>query len=223
MQKSGLKLTAEDRFNIHSNAQSTATRQEDNFISKNYLTLPLKTIASRLNRSDVFVRTRLEVLGLKVPPEIIAQRKIDSRLKPGNVPPNKGKKMTREQYKRCSKTMFKKGSLPGNTLFDGAVTIRKDQRGVPQKYIRLAKGNWDYLSRLTWKALIGDIPDSCVVAFVDGNTLNCELSNLMLLPKRANAERNRLTRYPKEVQEVIKLNNKLKRTINAKKQNRRSA
>lgn len=223
MKDDGLELTQEDKFNILSNSQSTATRDEDRFIQKHYLTMPSKRMADALKRSDVFIRTRLDVLGLVIPKEIIQQRKIDSQIKPGNVPPNKGKKMSRAQYNKAKRTMFKPGNVPANTLYNGAITTRNDNRGVPQKYIRIKKGKWDYLSRYNYRKKFGRIPKGMLVAFKNGDTLNCDPSNLKLISKAENANRNRDSQYPSEVREVIRLNNKLKKAINAKKQNRRSA
>lgn len=224
IREAGLVLTAEDIFNIRSNSISTATLKEDNFITKHYLTMPSKQIADKLGRSDVFVRTRINVLGLVIPHHIIEQRKADSRIKPGSVPPNKGKKMSVAQYRKARPTMFRAGHQPANTLFNGAITIRKDKRGVPQKYIRIKKGKWEYLSRYNYRKKVGRIPKGMLVTFINGNTLDCEPPNLMLMSKADNARRNADSQYPPEVRELIRLNNKLKKAIHGtKKQNTRSA
>lgn len=42
-----------------------------------------------------------------------------------------------------------------------------------------------------------------LVVFKDGDTLNCELSNLELISKEENMSRNSITRYPTEVRSAI--------------------
>jgi hypothetical protein len=58
-----------------------------------------------------------------------------------------------------------------------------------------------------------------VVRFKDGNTMHWDINNLELIGQCQNMELNTIQRYPNEVRQVIKLNNKLKRKINGKKQN----
>lgn len=200
--------------------RTSFTLMEDNYIRRHYLTVPIKRLARMMGRSDTGVKTRMHHLGLVIPKDIIEKRKVDSRIKPGTPPPNKGKNMTRQQYRKCAPTMFKPGNLPANTAYNGCIRIRNDKRGVPQKFIRIRKGKWEYLSRYNYCKFIGRIPKGMIVTFIDRNTLNCEPSNLRLMTKADNARRNAWWNYPPEVQEVIKLNNKLKKQINAKKQNR---
>jgi hypothetical protein len=89
------------------------------------------------------------------------------------------------------KSEFKKGLVPANTLHDGAITIRTDSKTKRQyKYIRIAKAKWDQLSRHTWVKHHGAIPKNKMVSFIDGDQLNCDISNLMLITKRENALRN---------------------------------
>lgn len=49
------------------------------------------------------------------------------RFPKGHVPANKGRKMNAGVYAKVSATMFKKGHMPDNTLYDGAESIRKDK------------------------------------------------------------------------------------------------
>jgi hypothetical protein len=61
---------------------------------------------------------------------------------------------------------------------------------VPYYHIRISKGVWEPLHRNIWKKANGEIPPKHIVIFKDGNTLNCELDNLELISKDANARRN---------------------------------
>jgi hypothetical protein len=70
-----------------------------------------------------------------------------------------------------------------------------------------------------WRDANGPIPPKHVVTFKDGNSRNCDISNLELMTMCENAKRNSIHRFPQEIQEVIKLKAKLKRKINGKKQN----
>jgi len=89
------------------------------------------------------------------------------------------------------KSEFKKGLVPANTLHDGAITTRTDSKTQrPYKYIRTAPRKWELLSRVNWVKMHGPIPENMIVTFKDGDQLNCEPDNLMLITKRENALRN---------------------------------
>ncbi len=114
---------------------------------------------------------------------------IRSRFKKGNEPYNQGKTGVRVS----PKSEFKKGNLPANTLYDGAISIRKDSKsGRPYKYIRVAQSKWELLHRQVWIKAKGKIPAKHLVAFIDGNTLNCELDNLELITCAENLRRNNI-------------------------------
>jgi hypothetical protein len=142
--------------------------------------------------------------------------------KAGHIPTNKGKKMSPELYAKCSKTYFQKGRLPHNTLPDMSVTYRKDKFGRYYWFIRLQKSVWKPLHRIIYenvhnvKLTINDC-----IRFRDGDTNNIHPDNLVYLTVVDNMNMNNpYLNYPAEVVKVIKLNNKLKRKINAKKQNK---
>src|SRR5690606_11980714 len=73
--------------------RSTATPAEDKYIRLSYLTTPVKQMAKALNRSETFINSRLRALGIVVPREVVERFIQQSRIKPGTVPPNKGKRM----------------------------------------------------------------------------------------------------------------------------------
>jgi len=138
--------------------------------------------------------------------------------KPGHVPFNKGRKMsdwaddvTIQKFKANT---FKKGNLPHNTKEANAITIRKDNRGIPYKFIRLDKAKWLHYHRYVWEQVHGKIPHDMIVVFKTPDTLNCEIENLQLISKADNVRRNSIHRYPEEMRDVFKLLGKIKRKIN---------
>lgn len=45
------------------------------------------------------------------------------------------------------------------------------------------KTNWKLKHYIEWKKYNGRVPENCVLIFLDGNTLNCDISNLMCFDK----------------------------------------
>ena len=139
--------------------------------------------------------------------------------KKGRIPANKGKKMSPEMYAKCSRTMFKKGRQPHNTLYDGAISYRKDNTGRSYWYVRTEINKWDLLHRIIYENTSGVTlgPDECI-RFKDGDTNNIHPDNLDLISNKENMNLNNPRMYyPADVVDAIRLNNKLKRQINAKK------
>ena len=102
------------------------------------------------------------------------------QFKPGHTPYNKGKKMPAETYEKVKKAMFKKGNKPHNTKPDGTINLRADKTGRFYQYIKIKDSHWELLQRYIWTQANGEIPKGSVVNFIDGNYMNCELSNLQL-------------------------------------------
>jgi hypothetical protein len=177
--------------------KTTFTPKEDAIIRKYYLKVPIKVLGEKyLNgRSFTGIMKRLNVMGLSIPAEIIAQRKADSLIKKGDVPPNKGRKqsewMSADNIAKTAGTRFKKGNQPYNTKEqDGEITIRKDKSEIPYKYIRVSLGKWQLLQRHVWEQYHGKIPPGHVVIFEDGDSMNCDICNLKCISKAKNMERN---------------------------------
>lgn len=107
----------------------------------------------------------------------------------GHVPANKGKSTNGgpPRYR------YKKGNKPKNTLHDGAITLRhphKNRGSKPYYFIRISEGKWEHLHRELWKHKYGAIPKDKIVAFKDGNTMNCAIENLELITRKENLRRN---------------------------------
>jgi len=196
------------------------TVQEDEKVKAEYLNKPINTLAREMGRSDSGIKSALKRMGLVIPLEIVEQRILDSRIKKGNVPINKGKKqyeyMSADTIERTKATRFQKGIVPYNTKEqDGIITTRQDKRGVPYKYIRISKGKWQEYHRYLWEQANGKIPPKHCVIFIDGNTLNATLENLKLITMNENARRNQeaFLSLPPELQETKTLINKLNKKV----------
>lgn len=218
MQNTGIALTKKERYRLVSerNKQRTSSdKKTDAYLRKNYLVKAPQKIADEIGRSETFVKTRLRQLNLKIPKSIILQRIADSRIKPGNVPLNKGKKMPKAVYEKCKATMFKKGGQPANTKYDGCIVTRKAKRGErPYQWIRIAKKQWKMLHVHVWENKYGPVPKGHVVIFRNKNTLDCRLRNLKLVTRAEHMQNNTIHRYPPELKQLIRINSKLKRRIN---------
>jgi hypothetical protein len=197
--------------------RSIMTPYKDEILKRDLLKFPVKRLAKRIGVSQTVIRTRIRQLGLVIPKEIIEKRKMDSRIKKGHVPANKGKKMDPATREKVKHTWFKKGHVPANALEDGAITIRHDHPertwGKPYKYIRISLAEWKPLHRHLWEEANGPIPEGMNIVFKDGDTLNCELNNLEMIDNAENMLRNTIHNYPEEIKTNIRLTNKLQRKI----------
>jgi hypothetical protein len=203
-------------------SKTTATKKEDMFLRKNYLTMTYGQIEKALGRSSCFVSRRMKQLGLNVPDEILKKHKAKFLFVPGQKPHNTGKKqiewMSSEAIEKSKASCFKKGNVPYNTAkSDGAISVRKDtQTEISYKYIRVSIGKWELLQRKVWADAHGPIDKGMVIIFKDGNSLNCELSNLQMITLAENMLRNSIQRFPPELKTAIRSVSKLKRIINKK-------
>ena len=117
---------------------------------------------------------------------------VDCRFRPGQEPPNKGKPMSREQYKKCKATMFKKGQIPKNHMEVGEYTHTTDGyliRKVQEKGTQMER--FEFVHRAVWEEHNGPIPAGKIVSFLDGNKDNCNIENLFLTDGQVNLELNR--------------------------------
>jgi hypothetical protein len=198
------------------------TENELQLLRELYPALRTDEVAARLSRAVGSVNSKAYELGLKKTEEHLqtnAGRKVKGvsfrnagSFKKGLKPWNKGVKWT--PGGRCQETQFKPGQLPKNTLHDGAIRVRYDNRGKPVQYIRVSQAKWEYLSRYTWQQAHGPIQAGICIVHKDGNTMNCALDNLEAITRTENIRRNSIHHYPAEVKQVIRTLNKLKRAIN---------
>jgi hypothetical protein len=115
----------------------------------------------------------------------------DGRFKKGHEPANKGKHM--QTTGRMAETQFKKGDMPKNHLPVGSVTVRHSYKGKkPYVWEKVAEPNvWRMKHVLEWEKENGPVPEGMTVIFADGDTLNTDISNLVLVSRSQLAVMNR--------------------------------
>jgi hypothetical protein len=128
--------------------------------------------------------------------------------------------MSLAAIERSKKTRFKKGDVPHNARDIGYTRI--DENGYVLIKIEDNR-KLVFKHRYIWEQAHGAIQKGYNIVFKDGNSLNCVLENLECISNAELGERNRLTKYPKELQTAIKLNNKIIKTVKnyGKEQNHR--
>jgi len=197
LSKSGLSVPKEVwvGFRIAAMTGRTSfTPAQDIEIQKHYLTIPIKTLGERIGKSYTGIMCRIKQLGLSIPAEIIERNKQSARINKGNIPANKGKKMSPELYERVKRTMFKKGDVSANTMYDGAIVTRhnhKNRGSRPYNYIRVTKGKWELLHAHLWKQHNGPVPAGHIIIFKNGDTMNCSLDNLVCISREQHAANTR--------------------------------
>ena len=199
------------------------TKEEINILLRDYQDPNIFSadIAKRLDRTLSQVYQKARTMGLKAPLERIRlagklgtnhPNAVAHRFKKGSVPPNKGKKMSPEVYEKVKETMFKKGNSPVNHREVGSERINVDG------YIetKVAEPNvWRLKHRIIWEQHNGVIPAGYNVQFKNRNTQDCRIENLYIISKseQMRTENSLVARYPKEVQEVIRLKGVVNRVI----------
>lgn len=196
------------------------TESDEKKIKKEYLTKPVKRLASEIGTTYGRIMRYLNNNGLEIPREIIEKRKKESQIKKGTPSFNKGKKqseyMSKAAILRTQKTRFKKGNRPHNInpSGNGAIVTRKDTSGKEYKYIRMDIGVWDLYHRVVWERENGPIPKNKIVVFKDGDTSNTSLGNLKLITRTENMYKNSVHNYPEEIIPSLVLVRQLENKLN---------
>ncbi|MCR5352386.1 MAG: HNH endonuclease [Bacteroidales bacterium] len=189
-------------------------------------------IAARLGCSVRRIYNKAKSLGLKRPREIQrlagkigtrSEAAMAHRFQKGHAPANKGKKMSPETYAKVARTMFKKGRPSINHRPVGSERVSKD--GYVE--IKVAEPNkWRLKHRVIWEQERGQIPPGHNIQFKDGNPLNLAIDNLYIIDRvtQLKEQNSLMARYPKEIQQVIRLRGAVKRqiTMHNKKENQSS-
>ena len=107
---------------------------------------------------------------------------LTGQFKKGNVPHNKDKKqveyMSQEAIEKTKETRFKKGNKPKNYRPVGSERITKD--GYIE--VKVADPNkWETKNKIIYKRYFGDIPKGHKIIYADGNKLNNDINNLILV------------------------------------------
>ncbi|MDF2608895.1 MAG: phage protein [Lachnospiraceae bacterium] len=114
---------------------------------------------------------------------------IEHRFQKGHIPANKGKKGTGG----WEPTQFKKGSIPPNRRPIGSERIDSKDGYT---YVKIQDGhlnkNWKQKHVLLWEEQNGPVPKGSVIIFGDGNKLNFNPDNLILVTRAQLARLNQL-------------------------------
>jgi len=141
---------------------------------------------------------------------------VETQFKKGHKSHNQGRKMpfkSKVSESRSASTRWKKGNNPQNTLYDGAIRVRrfftKNGSVIPYLHIRIAPGKWQPLHVYLWEKAYGRTPEGHNIVFKDGDTMNCVLENLECITDAALAIRNSYFKYPSELRGLIEERNRL--------------
>ncbi len=109
---------------------------------------------------------------------------LDGRFFKGQVSHNKGKKTGGGP----KETLFKKGQIPANYMLVGTERVNSD--GYID--IKIADPNiWRAKHKLVWEEHNGPVPAGSVIIFGDGNKLNPDIGNLIMVTRAQLAILNR--------------------------------
>lgn len=114
-------------------------------------------------------------------------------------------------YMGPNKTSFKKGSIPANIKpighericsKDGYILINVAEKNPYTN----AQTRYRHKQHVVWEKHNEPIPKSMIIAFIDGNKLNCAIDNLELISLGENLQRNRLriNEAPPELRDQIR-------------------
>lgn len=98
----------------------------------------------------------------------------------GHIPWNKGT----NGVMKSNRTSYKKGRKSERAVEIGYVSIRKDNNGAMRRHIKVGYNSWVLYAVWLFETFKGEIPKGMVVHHKDGNSLNDELPNLMLLTRK---------------------------------------
>ena len=149
---------------------------------------------------------------------------LTGRYEKGHVPNNKGKKMSKEQYGKCKRTMFRKGNIPHNHRPIGSERI--NVYGYTE--VKVEEPNkWRPKHQVVWEREYGKIPKQHVIIFADGNKQNFDLDNLVCISRQEliRLNKNQMTLTNKEVTQayigIVKLQIAIADKKKRKKENRK--
>ena len=106
------------------------------------------------------------------------------RFEKGNVPANKGVPMSAERYAKCAPTMFKKGERHG-----GNTPMPVGSEKVRDGYVMVKVGQpdiWRRKAHIVWEQHNGPVPQGYIVTYKDGDPLNCDADNLIVISRKVN-------------------------------------
>lgn len=107
----------------------------------------------------------------------------------GHIPANKG-----THIGGWEPTQFKKGNMPVNHKPVGTESVRNNyKKGQKYVYVKVAEPNhWRMKHIVEWEKHYGPVPKGKIVIFLDGNVLNADISNLMLIDRKVHIRMNQM-------------------------------
>lgn len=208
------------------------TKAEDRELRRRYPKESTQVIAASMGCSVGRIYNRAAKLGLFKSREWLSRSASErwaaglqeasrrGHFKPGQVPPNKGKKGVTGTHPNCRRTQFKKGHLGGRAaevqqpvgaerLSKEGYLERKIHNGMP------FQSRWRAVHLIRWEAINGPIPAGHALVFRDRNKANTDPANMELVTRAELMRRNSLhTLFPPEARQLIQLRAALNRKIN---------
>lgn len=163
--------------------QGLLTAAQHDYLVREYRQQPRETLTAALNETFGTDFRASQIIAYLKNHGIKSGR--TGTFEKGHQPFNKGTK----GFMKPNRTSFKKGSVPKNIKPLGHERIDSKDGYV---WIKVAEPN-PYTTAPTryrqkhvyvWETHNGPVPDGYVVAFLDGNKLNCEPENLMLITRQ---------------------------------------
>lgn len=182
-----------------------------------YANTPTRAVAEAIGRTEHAVGMKAVQLGLRKSAEFLASD-LSTRLKPGNVPHNKGKEF--RPGGRSAETQFKKGNKPQTTVPVGSYRINGD--GHLQRKIGTEPGcnskRWRGVAELVWCEANGPLPPKHIVVFKPGmKTAVLEeitLDRVECISLAENARRNHPRNKHPELAKMVQLKGAITRQVN---------
>ena len=154
--------------------------EEKEYLKTIYKGRLCKEVAEMINQKFKTNHTAREVEGYKNRNHL--RSGIDSTFKKGQTPANKGKKwsefLTEEQQEKARKTCYQKGHIPKQHREVGEERITAEGKWQ----VKIAESNvWKSKHVIVYEEAYGKIPEGMNLIFADGNKLNINLDNLLLV------------------------------------------
>lgn len=164
---------------------SQYTPEELEYILNNGHMFSAEIIAKHLGRSESGVRSVLKKHSVKLLPEY--NRAIFTQFKKKKISWNSGLKI----LVAPNSGQFIKGHIPANTRKKFSLRVAYDKRNDKHYVYMKINNKWVFYHRYIWENINGKIPAEYCLTFKDENTLNFDLTNLLLISRGELLQKNR--------------------------------
>lgn len=187
------------------------TKERDNKLAEIYSDMTNEKIAEVMSMNIRAIQARAFILGLKKSEEHI-ERHRKGLFEHRHEPWNKGMKGL--LIPGSEKGFFKKGNLPHNTKYDGAISLRIESKTKNRYYYkRISLREWVPVHLLVWEEVNGKLPKGLVIRHINGDSLDNRIENLEAISHSEHMIKNSIHNYPEEIKQTIKILSKLNKTI----------